>query len=65
MSAPPLNISGGSDSPYAVQWSAQAASFLASHSLQFQRANDATGLNINSYENLQVLSSSGWKTNQP
>jgi hypothetical protein len=65
LTVPPLNISGEADSLYAVQWSAQAASFLARHSLQFQRANQATNRSINSYEDLQLLSASGWKTNQP
>jgi hypothetical protein len=65
LTVPPLNISGEADSPYAVQWSAQAASFLVRHSLQFQRANQATNRNVSSYENLQLLSASGWQTNQP
>jgi hypothetical protein len=62
---PPLNVAGEADSPYTSAWSSQAASFLAGHSLQFQRANYATNFSISSYENLQLFFASGWKTNQP
>jgi hypothetical protein len=65
LTAPPLNVSSESDSPYALAWAAQAATFLAGHSVQFQRAHYATNFNISSYENLQLLSAIGWKTNQP
>lgn len=59
------DLSAESDIPYNFAWASQAAWFLAGHSLHFERAYSATNLPINSNENLQMLSASGWKTNQP
>lgn len=54
-----------SDIPYISAWSSQIASFLTIHSLQFQRSDDMTNFNISSDEDFQLLSASGWRTNQP
>jgi hypothetical protein len=57
--SPPLHISGESEPPYTLAWASQAVSFLASHSLQFQRMDYVTNFNVNSCEDLQLLSIDG------
>ena len=47
---PPLSGSGWSDLPYSSRWTAQAAGFLANHSLQFARVDQETNANVNPYE---------------
>ena len=67
---PPLSGSGWSDLPYSSRWTAQAAGFLANHSLQFARVDQETNANVNPYEDLQLFEASGWRNaastrNQP
>jgi hypothetical protein len=67
---PPLSGSGWSDLPYSGRWTAQAAGFLANHSLQFARVDQETNADVNPYEDLQLFEASGWRdsvptTNQP
>ena len=67
---PPLEHSGWSDLPYAGRWAQQAMVFIENHSLAFERVDQETNSNVNSYEKMQLLEASGWKnsvleTNQP
>jgi hypothetical protein len=60
---PPLKFIGLADLPYSAAWQSQAAFFLAGHSLQFERVDHETNSYVNSYEDLQMLKATGWRTN--
>ena len=57
---PPLNYSGWSDTPYSIQWGAQAALVLRDHCKNFGRAELPKTGAVNPNEELRLLVADGW-----
>jgi hypothetical protein len=60
----PLEISGWSETPYAMVWSSQVGHFLGDHGVVFGRTENPTaGMRI--AEDTELFMANGWKTNSP
>ncbi len=62
---PPLQFTGWLDSPYSMAWAAQMAWFLNQHSLQMERVDYETNLDMNYYEAMQLFEAIGWRISVP